>query len=136
MSGKTKHVIATVVIAVLFGICVGIAIRDNTQAKYLKQVCTESTVGRYRGTEHYRTTSKHLKAYYVINNVRYDTLGMYHGENGSEVPIHYNPNNIAESYCGEEPVRTGLNEAVAIFMLGICFVFLFVGILRKKHLYD
>lgn len=135
MNAKTKHILMTILITIFLGITGYTAVRDNTKAKHLKQVCTETTIGRYRGTSYTKITSKHLKAYYIINNVQYDTLGMYHGENGFDVKIHYNPNNVAESYCGEEPVRTGFIEATVIAMESVCFIVLIEGLVKKKYLY-
>lgn len=130
-SNGVVEVILFIIIVVALVVEIGIAVRDNSQAKYLNEVCTETTYGSYYGMEHSRVTSNHLVVSYVIDNTKYKSKGMYKNVDVNEpIEVHYNPSNVSESYCGKGPVRTGLMEAIMLVLLASCVV---IG-LRKVFL--
>lgn len=127
------HGILFVILLAVFIWLLHTAIVDNTQASYLKEVCTETTYGREYSTEHSKITSMHTVAVYEINGRQYKCKGMYQDEPDTHhVLVHYNPNNVSEAYCGKGPICTGFMEGITLVTSFFAIVFVVYGYVKKR----
>lgn len=128
MKKDTKAGMVIITIICVIGIVLAIysLLNGYKETRLYSRVCTETTFGSYVRTAYHKGTAAKEVVQFEYNGYIYKAEGnrsALKGVSPDAVPVHFNPMNPTQAYCGSKPYNNATWELVFLILLSVALVF-------------